>query len=174
MPNNLVKIVKRSAKRLGRGLGSGKGKTAGRGTKGQKSRSGFNIPRRFEGGQTPLIQKLPKVRGFRAKFAKPQTITLKTILAHFNDGETVNFKNLKAKGLMNHDAVAVKIVGPGEISKKLKFAQVKLTKALVAQLPKVDIKPEVKEESETPKTETKKTAAKKPAVKKAPAKKTAK
>ena len=70
--NNLPKIVTGKAKRLGRGLSSGKGKTSGRGTKGQKSRSGYNIPRRFEGGQTPLVQRLPKMKGFKGKLTKEE------------------------------------------------------------------------------------------------------
>ena len=58
---------KKTAKRLGRGISAGGGKTAGRGTKGQKSRAGHNIPKRFEGGQTPLSMRLPKLRGFKVK-----------------------------------------------------------------------------------------------------------
>lgn len=70
--SELPKTETRKAKRVGRGVGSGKGKTAGRGTKGQKSRSGYNIPLRFEGGQTPLVQRLPKKKGFKSLRQKRQ------------------------------------------------------------------------------------------------------
>ncbi len=129
--NNLPKIVTGKAKRLGRGLSSGKGKTSGRGTKGQKSRSGYNLPRRFEGGQTALIARLPKVRGFRSRLPKPQTLDIARIEVKFADGEEVNFKTLRSKGLIKNAQIPVKIVGT-KLSKKLKFGDVVLTKKLLA------------------------------------------
>lgn len=128
--NNLPKIATKSAKRLGRGLASGKGKTAGRGTKGQKSRSGYNIPRRFEGGQTPLIARLPKVRGFRSRYAKPLTLDISRVEAKFNEGEEVNFKTLIAKGLIKNTDNSIKIVGT-KLTKNLKFHNIKLTEKLL-------------------------------------------
>ena len=128
--NNLVKTVDKSAKRVGRGLASGKGKTAGRGTKGQKSRSGYNLPRRFEGGQTSMIQRLPKVRGFNSRFAKPLVLSLVKIEAKFNDGETVNMKSLIAKGLIRNASQEVRVIGAAKFTKKLKFAGVELSEKL--------------------------------------------
>lgn len=128
--NNLEKITTTPAKRVGRGLASGKGKTAGRGTKGQKSRSGYNLPRRFEGGQTSLIQRLPKVRGFRSRYAKPLTLDIARVEVKFTDGEEVNLKTLTQKNLIKNTKVPVKIVGK-KITKNLRFSDVNLTKALL-------------------------------------------
>lgn len=128
--NNLVKTVDKSAKRLGRGLASGKGKTAGRGTKGQKSRSGHNIPRRMEGGQTSMIQRLPKVRGFNSRFEKPLVLQLLKIEEKFNEGETVSIKTLIEKGMLKNDKSKVKVIGAKTFTKKLKFRDVIFTKTL--------------------------------------------
>ena len=128
--NNLVKTVDKSAKRLGRGLASGKGKTAGRGTKGQKSRAGHNIPRRMEGGQTSMIQRLPKVRGFNSRFPKPLVLQLLKIEEKFNEGETVSIKTLIEKGMLKNDKSKVKIIGAKTFTKKLKFRDVIFTKTL--------------------------------------------
>lgn len=154
--NNLVKTVDRPKKRVGRGLASGKGKTATRGTKGQKSRSGYNIPRRFEGGQTTKIQRLPKVRGFHSRFAKPLSLTLAKIEAKFNDGETVSFKTLIEKGLIKNAETPVKVIGATKITKKLIFRDVKLSEKLMTAY-------------KTMKTETVKTIEK-PVKEKAPQK----
>lgn len=139
--HNLVKIKARSAKRLGRGLGSGKGKTAGRGTKGQKSRSGYNIPRRFEGGQTSLIQRLPKQKGFKSRNPKPAVLNISVMEKKYHDGETVSFKTLKEKGLIFDTRNGVKILGPGKLTKKLKFRDVNLTKKLLENLKNIKSKP---------------------------------
>lgn len=128
--NKLIKIKTSSAKRVGRGLSSGKGKTSGRGTKGQKSRSGYNIPRSFEGGQTPLIQKLPKKRGFRSMSIKPQTLNLAKVLTKFNEGEIISVKTLKEKGLVSSSTEKVKLVG-SDLSKKVRFKNVLLTKKIL-------------------------------------------
>jgi len=150
--NNLVKTVDRSKKRVGRGLASGKGKTATRGTKGQKSRSGYNIPRRFEGGQTSKIQRLPKVRGFKSRFAKPLVLTLAKIEAKFNDGETVNFKTLIEKGLIKNAEMPVKVIGASKFGKELIFADVKLSEKLAKAYGEVKVAPKVEEKVEkTPK-----------------------
>jgi len=130
--HELNKTVIRKSKRLGRGVGSGKGGTSGRGTKGQKSRSGYNLPRRFEGGQTPLIARLPKTAGFKSRKAKPQILSIQKIEKVYKDGETVSFKTLLEKGLISDTLTGVKILGPGKLAKKLKFQDVKLTKKLLA------------------------------------------
>ena len=125
-----IKNIKKS-KRLGRGQGSGKGQTSGRGTKGQKSRSGYNIPRRFEGGQTPLIQRLAKAKGFRSRNTKPAIINIQVIEKHYKDGEVVSYKTLTEKGLVDDIKNGVKILGPGKLTKKFKIKDVKLTKKLL-------------------------------------------
>lgn len=160
--NNLTKTVSRSAKRLGRGLASGKGKTAGRGTKGQKSRSGYNIPRRFEGGQTSMIQRLPKVRGFKSKYEKDLVITLEHLEAKYADGETVSFKTLITKGLIKNDNLPVKIIGGIAFTKKLILRDVKLTKKLVESYAQMKLEAEKSNEVEKSETTTKVKIAKKP------------
>lgn len=133
--HNLVKIKNiKPAKRLGRGLSSGKGQTSGRGTKGQKSRSGYNIPRRFEGGQTPLIARIAKAKGFHSIHTKPAIVHILDIEKHFSDNEVVNFKTLTEKKLVNDVSAGVKILGPGHLGKKLRFYDVKLSKKLLSEM----------------------------------------
>jgi len=172
--SNLTKTTTKSAKRLGRGLSSGKGKTAGRGTKGQKSRSGYNIPRRFEGGQTSLIARLPKARGFNSRYDKPQTLRIERVEAKYNNGETVNLKSLQEKGLIKSADITVKLVG-AKLTKELKFSQVKLNQKLLAayqaNLQAAQSKPKTtKAQASKPKTSTTR-AAKAASEKKARAKK---
>ena len=133
MPLNKLVSIKNNKKnkRLGRGFGSGKGKTSGRGTKGQKSRSGYNIPRRFEGGQTPLIQRLAKAKGFNSRKQKPAIVKIEIIEKHFNDGDVVSYKTLQEKKLVKNVTYGVKILGPGKLTKKIKIRDVKLTKKLL-------------------------------------------
>ncbi len=106
-------------KRVGRGLGSGKGKTSGRGEKGQTSRSGDQkLPARFEGGQTPFIMRIPK-RGFVSPHKKVYEIVNVGLLeSKFESGEEVNPETLKEKGLVKK-GVLVKILGDGELTKSL-------------------------------------------------------
>lgn len=106
-------------KRIGRGDGSGHGKTAGRGMKGQGSRSGSSTRPGFEGGQLPLIRRLPK-RGFNnAQFRTFYIPVNLSDLEQFDDGATVDAKTLKEAGLANGRAGGIKILGRGELSKKL-------------------------------------------------------
>jgi large subunit ribosomal protein L15 len=130
--NNLPKTDGRSGKRLGRGLGSGRGKTAGRGTKGQKSRSGHNIPRRFEGGQMPLIQRLPKLRGFKSHYEVFQIVKISLVDKSFKPGELVSPKTLKEKGLIESTA-PIKIIGDKKVATSFQFRNVKLTKKLLKE-----------------------------------------
>lgn len=101
--------------RVGRGEGSGKGKTAGRGTKGQHARS--TVKRGFEGGQMPLARRLPK-RGFNNIFRKQYSVVrLDRIAAHFAAGETVDAESLRAKGLVGRVAKdGIKVLGNGDIA----------------------------------------------------------
>jgi len=125
----------KNKKRVGRGIGSGKGKTSGRGTKGQNSRSGANrkIPLWFEGGQTPVFRKLPKTRGF-SRPKNSVAITTATLMQKFKKGETVSPATLLEKGLLKPAQLrkTIKIIRSAEGAEGLKFEGVKLSKSLVA------------------------------------------
>jgi large subunit ribosomal protein L15 len=113
----LPKIV-RKRKRIGRGDSSGWGTTAGRGNKGEKSRSGGAKGEYFEGGQTPIIRRLPK-RGFANIFRVDyEVINLSKLSQFFNDGDAIDIETLKEKGLVKRGK-PVKILGDGEIDKKI-------------------------------------------------------
>ena len=105
--------------RKGRGAGSGNGKTAGKGHKGQNARSGGGVRPGFEGGQLPLYRKLPK-RGFKnVRFAKQYTVINVQSLNKFNDGDVVDAAALLAMGIINKACDGVKVLGEGELTKKL-------------------------------------------------------
>ena len=104
--------------RKGRGPGSGNGKTAGKGHKGQNARSGGGVRPGFEGGQIPLYRKLPK-RGFNNKFAKHYAIVNVSDLNKFNDGDVINLAALMDAGLVTKALDGLKVLGNGEITKKL-------------------------------------------------------
>ena len=104
--------------RKGRGAGSGNGKTAGKGHKGQNARSGGGVRLGFEGGQLPLYRKLPK-RGVKNRFAVNYAIVNVSELNKFEDGETVNLDKLMECGLVKKPLDGLKILGNGEITKKL-------------------------------------------------------
>ncbi|MGM9593707.1 MAG: 50S ribosomal protein L15 [Evtepia sp.] len=106
------------AKRKGRGHGTGNGKTAGRGHKGQKARSGGGVRIGFEGGQMPLSRRLPK-RGFNNIFAKPLDAINVSDLERFEDGATVTVKDIVDAGLVSKCKYGVKVLGNGELTKKL-------------------------------------------------------
>ena len=105
-------------KRVGRGIGSGTGKTSGKGHKGQNARSGGGVRPGFEGGQIPLYRRLPK-RGFHNVFAKHYTIVNVDALNVFEDGSVVSAETLIENGIINNVYDGIKILGNGEISKKL-------------------------------------------------------
>ena len=114
-----VEGSKKKSKRIGRGHGSGWGKTAGKGHKGQKARSGGSIRPGFEGGQMPLQRRVPK-RGFNNIFAKNVVaVNLSALNRKFNDGDTVDAEALKAAGVVKNGFDAVKVLGNGKIDKKL-------------------------------------------------------
>ena len=104
--------------RRGRGHGSGNGKTAGRGQKGQKSRSGGKVRVGFEGGQMPLYRRLPK-RGFKNRNTKEIIAINVDVLNRFEDGAEVTAESLLASGAISKIADGVKILGNGELTKKL-------------------------------------------------------
>jgi large subunit ribosomal protein L15 len=105
-------------KRRGRGPGTGNGKTGGRGHKGQKARSGGGVRVGFEGGQMPLARRVPK-RGFNNIFAKPLESVNVSSLGAFNDGDVVGANELLASGVLSKCVYGVKILGSGELTKKL-------------------------------------------------------
>ena len=114
-----VEGSKKKSKRIGRGHGSGWGKTAGKGHKGQKARSGGSIRPGFEGGQMPLQRRVPK-RGFNNIFAKNVVaVNLSVLNRKFNDGDTVDVEALRAAGVVKNGFDAVKVLGNGKIDKKL-------------------------------------------------------
>ena len=124
-----LKKITRSRKRVGRGISAGKGKTAGRGTKGQKSRAGHSIPVGFEGGQTPLKQRLPKMRGFkRPKNIRAKIISLDLIAQNFKNDDEVSVISLKKKGLIEKKSSKFKIVAGKLFKRKLKFRFVPISK----------------------------------------------
>jgi large subunit ribosomal protein L15 len=122
---------RKARKRVGRGLGSGKGRYSGRGIKGQKSRSGSHkMHAGFEGGQMPIDMRLPKLRGNTSADAMPigpfrtysQPVNVRDLEERFASGEAVTPEALKAKGLIAKVAVDVKVLGVGELTKKLEVS----------------------------------------------------
>ncbi len=108
----------REVKRIGRGHGSGQGKTAGKGHKGQKARAGRGMRPGFEGGQMPLQRRIPK-RGFVNIFATNYAIINIAALNKFEDGAVVDTQALKDMGLVKDTMDGVKVLGNGELTKKL-------------------------------------------------------
>jgi len=135
MKSNLVQKTVTPRKRKGRGPGSGMGKTSGRGHKGQKSRSGQNIPRGFEGGQTPLKRRIPKLGGFnRGWSAKPVVVNLDQIEKAFKTNEVVTPKTLAERGIIKSPKLAVKILGNGKITKKVKVKNCDYSQSVAKKL----------------------------------------
>ncbi len=125
----------RKSKRLGRGNGSGHGTTAGRGTKGQNSRSGGGVRPGFEGGQMPLYRRVAR-RGFSNYPFKNQyvVVDLASLQTHFKSGAPVNLESLAAAGLIGKRDELVKILANGEIKKKLKVAGVKVSNSAAEKI----------------------------------------
>lgn len=109
---------KKERKRIGRGIGSGQGKTAGKGSKGQKARSGGSIRPGFEGGQMPLQRRVPK-RGFVSRFGKDIRIINLGSLEKFENGATVDTKALIDAGIVSECGDGIKVLGNGKLTKKL-------------------------------------------------------
>ena len=112
----------KSRKRIGRGPGSGHGKTSTRGAKGQGSRSGYSMLRVFEGGQMPLVRRIPK-RGFHNRWAENvAVVNLGTLEKHFENGAEVNAEALKAKRIVRGSYDLLKVLADGELTKKLQVS----------------------------------------------------
>ena len=122
-----------SRKRVGRGKGSGLGKTAGKGHKGLRARSGGGTKPGYEGGQMPLQRRLPK-RGFTNVFRREWAIVNVKDLNRFEAGSVVDADALRREGLIRGGADGVKLLGDGEISKKLSVKVDKASKAAVAKV----------------------------------------
>ena len=124
-----------SRKRVGRGNGSGYGKTAGRGLNGQKSRAGGGKRPGFEGGQTPLAMRLPKLPGFRnINRVEYLPVNVSRLEEKFEAGEVVNGESLKAKDIIKHEDALVKVLGDGELTKALTVSVDKVSASAKAKI----------------------------------------
>ncbi|MBP3797151.1 MAG: 50S ribosomal protein L15 [Ruminococcus sp.] len=132
----------RDVKRVGRGHGSGNGKTAGKGHKGQKARSGGSIRPGFEGGQTALARRIPK-RGFNNIFATKYAIINVSDLEKFKDGTVVDTELLKAAGIIKKELDGVKVLGNGDLTKNLTVKAAKFSAAAKEKIEKAGGKAEV-------------------------------
>ena len=130
-------------KRVGRGVGSGLGKTSGRGQKGQNSRSGGGVRPGFEGGQSPLFRRLPK-RGFsNARFKTTYAVINLSDLDKFENGTTVTPELLKEMGLIKQSLDGIKVLGNGTLTKKLNVKAHKFSNVAKEQIEKLGGKAEV-------------------------------
>lgn len=129
-------------KRIGRGIGSGTGKTSGKGHKGQNARSGGGVRPGFEGGQMPLYRRLPK-RGFTNIFAKEYVAVNVSELERFDNGTEVSAELLKEAGVISKVKDGVKILGRGEITKKLTVKAAKFSASAQEKIEKAGGKTEV-------------------------------
>lgn len=134
---------KKAPKRLGRGIGSGLGKTSGKGHKGQWARSGGGVRLGFEGGQMPLARRLPKT-GFDNNWKKVYSIVNVASLEVFEDGAEVTAQALLEKGILSKiEPYGVKVLGDGELTKKLTVKAAKFTKSAAEKIEKCGGKAEV-------------------------------
>lgn len=130
-------------KRKGRGAGTGNGKTAGRGHKGQKARSGGGVRVGFEGGQMPLARRVPK-RGFNNIFAKPLAIINLSDLDQFDNGDTVTAQVLLDKGILSKCPYGYKVLGNGKLTKKITVEASAFSKSAQAAIEAAGGKAEVR------------------------------
>ncbi len=135
--------AKTTVKRVGRGIGSGLGKTAGKGHKGQKARTGGTIRRGFEGGQTPLMRRIPK-RGFNNIFAKEYATINVSDLERFEDGTVVNIELLLNEGIIRKELDGLKVLGNGNLTKKLTVEATKFSASAIEKIEAAGGKTEVK------------------------------
>jgi large subunit ribosomal protein L15 len=126
----------KARKRIGRGVGSGHGKTATRGSKGQGSRSGSSTSPIFEGGQMPLVRRIPK-RGFHNRWADSvAAVNLGVLEKHFQSGEEVTPDSLRAKDIVKGRYDALKVLGDGELTKNLKISAHKFSRSALEKIEK--------------------------------------
>lgn len=124
-----VRGSKQRAKRVGRGIASGQGKTSGRGQKGQGSRSSVGLPAGFEGGQLRLTQRLPKLRGFNNKWRKEYAIVNLGKLSRFPAGTPIDAAALAGAGLIARPSLPVKVLGAGELATPIHLRVHRISKA---------------------------------------------
>ena len=135
--------AKTQSKRLGRGIGSGLGKTSGKGHKGQWARSGGGVRPGFEGGQMPLVRRIPK-RGFNNVFKKEYSIVNVSALEQFEDGTEITAELLLQKGVLSKvEPYGLKVLGNGTLTKKLEVKANKFTKSAAEIIEKSGGKAEV-------------------------------
>ena len=134
----------KTKKRVGRGPGSGMGKTSTRGEKGQKARSGASIPAWFQGGQSPLFRRIPK-RGFsNARFKiRFATINLSDLNKFFDDGDIVTPEVLRERGIIKKQLEGVKVLGNGQLEKKLTIKAHRFSTTAVSKIESAGSKVEV-------------------------------
>lgn len=135
--------AKKERNRVGRGIGSGNGKTSARGHKGQNARSGGGVRPGFEGGQMPLYLRLPKVGFNNSRFAKEYVVVNVSELDRFEDGTEVTRELLKASGIISKYKDGVKILGRGELNKKLTVKVDKFSASAAEKIEKAGGKVEV-------------------------------
>ena len=129
--------AKKNRKRLGRGDSSGNGSFSGKGMKGQKSRSGGGVRPGFEGGQLPLVKRLPSLRGFNNIFKiNYNVINLRDLSEHFSEGEDVTLQILEDKGLISNTALPLKILGDGDVDVALNVRAQKFSSSATLKLEK--------------------------------------
>ena len=134
--------ARHTTKRLGRGQGSGQGKTAGKGHKGQNARSGGGVAIGFEGGQTPIFKTFPKV-GFTNVNRLEYAIVNLSDLNKFEDGANVNYEVLKQAGIVKKKLDGLKVLGNGKLEKKVNVTCNKISKSAQAAIEKAGGKVEV-------------------------------
>lgn len=143
--NNITRnpAARSTRKRVGRGMGSGLGKTSGKGEKGQKARSGVSIPAQFEGGQLPLYRRLPK-RGFsNAAFKIKYAVINLDDLNRFEDGCEITPELLKDCGLVKNQLDGIKVLGNGKLEKKLTIKANKFSNEAIRKIEEAGSKYEV-------------------------------
>lgn len=151
--NELNVAKQKQPKRVGRGIAGGQGKTAGRGTKGQNARTGHSHRAGFEGGQTPLMQRQPKLRGFRSIHAKAENV----YTGQLNDfaGKTADNFTLFEAGLVSSPYIKVKIVVKGEVTTKVDVNVQAASEGAIAQIQKAggsfSVTPKVMRQAKTTK-----------------------
>ena len=159
--HELITKSAKSPKRVGRGISAGQGKTAGRGTKGQKSRTGYSRRPGFEGGQNPLSQRFPKLRGFRSHHGKLDVVYTEQIA---NLGATVTNEKLAEAGLVTSQYTKVKLLSRGEYGKKQTIKLQTASKTALEAIAKAGGAFEATAQIGRPKTSTKEAKADKKAA----------
>ncbi|HBB02530.1 MAG: 50S ribosomal protein L15, large subunit ribosomal protein L15 [Candidatus Peregrinibacteria bacterium GW2011_GWF2_38_29] len=134
---NLSGNFKKKRKRVGRGNSSGHGNYSGRGMNGQNQRTGGGVRRGFEGGQTPLLRRMPKLSGFKSTSqTEYQIVNVDTLEKRFSDGDTVDIISLSEKNITRRKSMPVKLLGKGELKKKLTVKVDKISKSAEEKIKK--------------------------------------